>query len=315
MGVRITQSMLLRTAMGNLTRQRSRLARAQEQASSGLRINRPSDDPVGVRLATRLRASQAATDQFLRNIGQSESRLRVMESALGESTEVLRRARELAIQGANDTLDAEARRALAAEVAALHDNLLAQSNTRFTGGHVFGGYASTAPAFSVSGSFVSGGAPPTVSFDGDSNEIEIDVEPGMRVPTTLDGRRVFLGDGDGDGATDAGRENLFDVLESLWQALDSDDPVAVRASLGRLDRAQTQINVERTRVGAVDTRVQSARARLSDAQVELSRRLSDAQDADTAEVLSDLVSQEAALRASLEASARVIQPSLLDFVR
>src|SRR3990172_588315 len=116
MGIRITNSILYRTALSDVSLQRRRLAHTQEQVSSGLRINRLADDPLGVRAATLLKAGLEATDQFGRNIERARVRVRAGETALAETNDVLIRARELALQARNGTNDANALAALAEEV-------------------------------------------------------------------------------------------------------------------------------------------------------------------------------------------------------
>ncbi|MGH0033734.1 MAG: flagellar hook-associated protein FlgL [Myxococcota bacterium] len=311
--MRVTDSMLLRTSLADLNLRREELARVQEQASSGLRINRPSDDPVGVRTATVLRNDVAAAEQMLRNQDRAEVRLGATETALDRALEVVARARELAVAGANGALDAEARLALAAEVAQLHDELVAASNSRSSGGYLFSGFTSDVAPFVPSGPFGSPPAP-SVAFAGDASEVMTEVEPGVRLPVGLDGRRVFLGDGDGNGLPDAGREDVFAVLEGLWEDLQANDQAAVAARLDELDRAQLQLSLERTSVGASTSRLEAARAAISDRQLESTEQLSNIEDADTIAVLSELVEQETALQAALQAMSRVLPPSLMDFL-
>ncbi len=313
--MRVTDSMLQQTLLADTRRARQRLLRTQEQASSGLRINRPSDDPAGASRALALKGSLEQVAQLDRNIGQAEGRLAATDSALEESSQVLIRARELAIQGANGTLDATSRRLLAEEVATLQDRLLAAANRRTGGAHLFAGFASDAPPFTRAGAFGAAPPAPAVSFVGDSNEIEVETEAGTRLATTLDGRRVFLGDGDGDGSPDAGREDLFDVVGDLWEALVSDDAVAVRNTLDRIDASQQQLLGERAKVGARMTRLEAARSERDRLELELRTELSETEDADSFRVYSELVQQETLLAASLDATARVLQPSLLDFLR
>jgi len=310
---RVTGAMMMRNALANLDRARVRLAVTQEQAASQLRINRPSDDPGGASRAAALRAALAETARLRANVDQGRARLSAVEAALGQARDVLARARELAIQGANGTQDATTRAAIAAEIAVLFDELVAAGNADHDGSAVFAGTASDAPAFSTAGSFA-GGSPPLVTFDGSADEIEISIGGGQRVATTLDGRRVFRGDADGDGAPDPGREDLFALLGDLWQALVDDDPAAVAGTLGRLERAQRQLELAVSEVGARGARLETAAERLAGTDVDLRTRLSNVQDADTLRVLSDLVSQETALRAALEATARALPPTLVDFL-
>ncbi len=312
--MRVTNLMLQRSALADVSRARTLLARTQEQASSGLRINRPSDDPVGAREAAALRARLEAVAQLERNVGQADLRLRAADEAFSDVNNILIRARELAIQGANDTLDAQGRLQIAAEVEALHGQLLAVGNVRRGGAHIFSGFASDTAPFVASGPFTPSLPAPSVAFVGDANEVEIEIEEGVRMASTSDGRRVFLGDGDGDGAPDAGKEDLFEVLADLRDALVADDRSATAAVLSRIDVAQTQIGAEQANLGGRAQRLEAALGSLARRRVSLTDRLSQVQDADTIQVYSDLVQHETLLRASLEATARLVQPSLLDFL-
>lgn len=317
MGFRITNAILYRTTLGNVARQRERLVETQERASSGLRVNRPSDDPSAVRTASVLKAALAENDQYSSNVTQARPRVARTESAIANVHELLVRARELALQGANETLDDAAAADLAGEVESLHQAILAEANTRVNGSYVFGGYATTTPAFSASGPFVDGSPAPTVSFDGDPNEIETAVDEGVRLRVTLNGQRVFMGDADGNGLPDAGREDVFDVVADVRDALllpPGQRGDALRATLDRVDTALTQLSSERNAIGAADSQLRRAEDRLAERELLLTEQLSETQDADAAEVFSDLVNQEAALRASLDVTSRVIQPTLMDFL-
>ena len=314
--MRVTQSLLHRIALNDVTAARQRLARTQEQASSGLRVNRPSDDPVATGRIASLSSEGAATDQFLRVVRGVRGRVSAVENALSETNDLLIRLRELAVQGANGTQDAATRRLIADEVAQIHGALVAQSNTNFAGGHLFAGFSSASAPFSVSGGFDPNTATaPTVSFVGDTNEIEVEIDESVRTPVTLNGQRVFTGDANGDNVTDAGSEDVFAVTRELWRALVTNDPAAIRATLDRIDTAGAQIASERSRIGAVDASLDRAERALAKRDVDLEQRISDLRDADLARVVSDMVQQEAALQAGLNAMGRLVQPTLLDFLR
>lgn len=316
MGSRITDSMVQRSALGDVARARRRLARVQEQAASGLRINRPSDDAVGYRMAGTVRSAIQGGEQFLRNHGRAETRIARADTALSETLELLQRARELALQGANGSQiqNGTTRQILAGEVVGLHAELLSSANASNAGEYVFGGFSNNTEPFVVSGAFASGSPPPSVAFIGDSNEIEIEIDTSTRVVTSLDGRRVFQGDSNGDGLVDGGRVDVFDTLASLWAALDANDGAATAVELDRIDAAIKQIQTEQTRLAGSTQRIDAAREGVRDRAVALTSQLSLLEDADTVNVFSELVSRETALQAALQAAARVIQPSLLDFL-
>ncbi len=314
MGMRVTSSILFRSALLDINRVRQKLAQTQERAASGLVINRPSDDPAGMRAVTLLRSELDSVEQYQRNISKLRGKVAGSENAIGNATNIMSRARELAIQGANGTLDAASRQLLAVEVEALHGELLREANSQVSGSYLFAGYASNTQPFVASGPFVDGMPSPTVAFAGDSNEIQVAIGDGVSATVSLDGRRVFMGDADGDAAVDAGREDLFDILADLRDALANDQPSQVVAVVDRIHTATNQISVERTRIGTVQAQMEQQEASLAQQSERLLNRLSEVQDADLAEVLSDLVTQEAALQASLSATTRLIQPSLLDFL-
>jgi len=314
--MRVTQSMIIRSALADLNRARSRLADTQEKAASGLRINRPSDDPGGVSAAMLLKTGIEATDQYQRNISQTRTRLAAGENAVANGTDLMIRAKELAIQGANGTQDASTRRQIAAEIETLHSALLAEGNARIAGGHLFAGFAADAAPFAVAGAFTDNPpASPTVSFVGDANEIQVQIDEAVRVRATANGQRVFLGDGDGDNVTDAGRVDVFQVLATLRDDLMNNNVAGVAASVANLDTALSQFSIERTLFGAALTQLNEIDERLDDRKVDLTTRLSDIEDADIVKVFSDLTNQEVALQASLQTNSRLIQTTLLDFLR
>ncbi len=302
--MRITQSMLSRMNMQQLGLQRSRLSRTQEQASTGRRLNRPSDDPVDYRSTLALKDSMSQTGRYLRSIDLSRTRLRATEEAIADTMEVVGEARALAVQGGNSTNGPDARAALAVQVAQLFDQILDASNAKAPGGgYVFSGVASDVPAFAQTGSFVSGSPPPTVAFEGDGQPIEVEIDEGVTIEVTRSGPQVFQGSVD-----------LFEVMGRLWQGLDQNDTSLIRTAMDDLDLAFDQLSLERAHVGGAETKADSFEDRLSGEEQELISQISLLEDADAYQVFSDLAIQEAALQASLEVTARIQQPTLLDFL-
>lgn len=302
--MRITQSMLSRMNMQQLTIQKGRLARTQEQAATGLRLNRPSDDPVDYRTTLGLKDSVSQTGRYLRSIDLARTRLRATEEAIADAMDVVSEAQALAVQGANETNGPEARAALRVQVEQYFDQILDASNAKAPGGgFVFSGVASDVRAFEQTGSFVSGSPPPTVAFEGDDRAIEVEIDEDVTIEVTRSGQDVFQGSVD-----------LFEVMGRLWQGLDQDDTAMIRTAMDDLDLAFEQLSLERTHVGGAESKADSFEDRLSGEEQELITRVSLLEDVDAYQVYSDLAIQEAALQASLEVTARMQQPTLLDFL-
>ena len=302
--MRITQSMVSRMSLQQLTHQRGRLARTQEQAATGLRLNRPSDDPVDFRSALGLKDSLSQTGRYLRSIDLSRTRLHATEDAIADAAKVVDDAHTLAVQAGNSTNGATARAALRVQVEQFFDEILDASNARAPGGgYVFSGVASDTVAFVQTGSFVSGSPPPTVAFAGDDSAVSVEIDEGVTIEVTRSGRGAFQGPLD-----------VFAVLGQLWQGLDQNDTALINTAMGDLDRAFEHLNLERTHVGGAEAKANSFEQRLRNQEQELATQVSVLEDADAYQVYSDLAAQEAALQASLAVTARIQQPTLLDFL-
>ncbi len=302
--MRITQTMLARMSMQQLTNQRGRLARTQEQAATGLRVNRPSDDPVDYRSALRLKDSVSQTGRYLRSIDLSRTRLHATENAIADAAQVVGEAQALAVRAGNSTNGATARAALRVQVEQFFDEILDASNTRAAGGgYVFSGVASDTVAFVQTGTFVSGSPPPTVAFAGDDSAVSVEIDEGVSIEVTRSGQGAFQGPVD-----------VFAVLGQLWQGLDQNDTALIRTAMGDLTVAFDHLNVERAHIGGAEAKADSFELRLRSQEQELATQVSVLEDADAYQVYSDLAAQEAALQASLEVTARMQQPTLLDFL-
>lgn len=302
--MRITQSMLGRMGIAQLTNQRNRLAQTQEQAATGLRVNRPSDDPVDYRTIQFLKDASSQTGQFLRSIDLARVRLRSTEEGLAGAEEAVSRARAIAVAANNGTnQNDDARAALKAEVEAIFDEVLSFANTRAPGGaYVFSGLASDQPAFTIAGEF-GGGTPPTVTFTGEASTIEVEIDEGVYVEVTRDGEAAFQGGND-----------TFAALSRLWLALDAGNKAELEASLGDIEAAREQLVLERTVLGGSDAKADSFEQRLRLQEQNIASQVSFLEDADAFEVYSDLTAKETALQASLQVNARLLQPTLLNYI-
>lgn len=294
--MRVTASMILRNGVDNLSRARELLAQVQEQASTGLRINRPSDDPVGVRAAAFLKDGISHTTRFQSNVGLARMQIQATEAALADSMDIVIEAETIWSEGINGTTSAEGRRILAGRIDQLLDRLLSNANARVPGGgYLFAGFASTVAPFVA--------APTGATFVGDNNEASVEISIGVRVQVGLDGERVFQGG-----------EDIFNTLASLRDGLLADDDSLIDPIKPRLTASREQLNLERGRIGASDEKADLFEERLSLQSLDLKTQLSLVENIDAFEVFTNLTTQETALQTALQVTSRLIQPSLLDFI-
>src|SRR4051794_587332 len=145
---RVTQHMMSSHSMDAMQTSLSRLAKLQEQLSTGRVLNRPSDSPADTTSAMRIRSSLTDVKQYARNAADGDAWLGQIDSALTSATDQVRRARDLALQGANQgAMGPAAREALATEVDQIREGVLTTANATYLGRPVFGGVTAGSAAY------------------------------------------------------------------------------------------------------------------------------------------------------------------------
>lgn len=292
---RVTQNMMSQRSLQGLHVSLDRLAKLQEQLSTGRVLNRPSDSPTDTTAAMRVRASLAETKQFARNAADGQGWLTQIDSTLQSMVSQTRRARDLALQGVNaGSASTTSREALALEVEQLRDSLISLANTRYLDRPVFGGVTTGTSAYDSDGQYV--GVP---------GQVDRAIAEGVKVRVDVDAATAFGPQG----------ANLFDDLESLSGALRSGDTAGVRAGLDALATGMDRLTSALADVGSRANRIDRAVQRTVDDELALRTSLSEIENVDLPKALVDLHLQEMAYQAALGATARVMQPSLMDFLR
>jgi len=302
--MRITQSMLARVGLDSLNAQRNRLARTQEMAATGLRINRPSDDPVDYRTVLYLKDSLDQSGRFLRSIELSRTRVRTTENALDNAALAVARAKDKGLAARSTTnQSSEARDAFKIEIEGIFDEILSAANARAPGGgYLFSGMSPDVAAFQSTGTF-GPGTTPTVVFTGEASVLEVEIDEGVYIDVTRSGVSAFQGAND-----------VFATLGDLWTAIDQENYTALDGIITDLDAARDNLSLERAELGSAEAKADSFENRLQLQEQELAAQISFLEDADAFEVYSNLTKQEAALQASLQVTSRLLTPTLLDYV-
>ncbi|WP_267237928.1 flagellar hook-associated protein FlgL [Microbacterium abyssi] len=290
----MTASSMTQTAMRHLQSNLSELARLQEQATSQRAFAAPSDDPAAAATALNLHAEQRRNDQYARNIDDGLAWVTTADAAISRSTSLLGRVRDLTVQGANDgALDATAKEAIAVELEGIRDELLAQANTRLLGRSVFAGTSDSA-AFDAT-TYAYSGSP--------TGEVVRRVSDSSSVRVDADGSAVF---GVGD-------ESVFALVGNIIEDLRSGTNVGPR--LNEIDDRRTAMLSAQGAVGARQTQIERAKEAAVQNSVSLESRRAAVEDVDSVEVLVRLQAQELVYRSALAVNARVLQPSLMDFLQ
>jgi flagellar hook-associated protein 3 FlgL len=292
---RVTQGMMMDRSYLSLQTGLSRLAKTQEQLSTGRVLNRPSDSPTDTTNAMRLRASLADQTQYARNAEDGLGRLGQADSTLTSMLDQVRRVKELGMRSVN-TLNQSpaAREALAAEIDQLRAGLIDGANTTYLGRPIFGGIVNGSTAYDASGTFV--GVPGVVQRT---------VDKDVRVTVNVSGPDVFGPDG----------ASLFDTLTALATSVRAGTTATTQTEMAALDTAANRLTFVLADVGSRSNRLERAAQGAKDSVLDLASSLSEIENVDLARATMDLKMQEVAYQAALASTARLVQPSLADFLR
>ncbi|GAA1135975.1 flagellin [Nesterenkonia lutea] len=291
---RVTHGSTVANAQRNLQTAMHRLATVQDKAATLKEISRPSDDPGAAAEAMAVRGEQRAAEQHSRNVDNASGWLTTADSALSTATNLLHQVRDVVMSGANHgALPQAAREALAVQLDNLHGELLNAANSQYMGRSVFAGTSDAAAAFEADG-----------AFNGVENStVNRRVGANTSVRVDADGAAAF-----GEGPT-----SVFALVTSLAEDLRAGASVGPR--LAEVDARLNDVLATQATIGAAHASVLKAENALADQKVTLEARRSGLEDADLAQVALDLQTQELAYRAALASSAKVIQPSLMDYLR
>jgi flagellar hook-associated protein 3 FlgL len=301
---RVTQRMLTDRSLSSVENGLTRMSKAQEQMTTGRRLNRPSDSPTDTTVALRARAGVAQQTQFQRNAQDGISWLSTIDSTIQGTTDQVRRAYTLAVQGANTASNgASASSALADEVDQIKKSLVDFSNTQYLGRPIFGGTTTSGAAFTMDGAGV-------VTYTGNGNTAAGQVNRRVGVDSVVrvdsDGTKVFGADGD----------NVFDHLTALSTALRTvpADSAGIEQGIAALQADMDRLSSAAADEGARMNQINQASTVASATQLALQKTQSDVEDVDVAQATIELQTQTNAYQAALMAVSKTSQRSLLDFL-
>jgi flagellar hook-associated protein 3 FlgL len=294
--MRITNGMLITNMMRNYNKNMKDLAKLQEHLASGKKILRPSDDPVAISRSLKLKADLAYNKQYVSNTDNALSWLESTELALKDLGDVLQRVRELAVKAGSGSLSLEDRAAIADEIQQLQNHVVQLGNATYADRYIFAGYKTDQPAFAEQGN--------QLVYQGDNGKIAYETGVGSRIDVNVIG---------GDGGAEI--DKIYDVLERFKNDLMDPANPELDGYIGEIDQRIIQVLSLRSEAGAKVNRFELIRARLKDEEINFTNLLSQNEDADIAEIIVWFKEAENVYRASLATGARIIMPTLIDFLR
>lgn len=291
--MRVTDRQLFQNAAREAQASKSRVEAARREVSSGLRVEKPEDDPAAASLIALTRQQGDREDALTKAMGAAFDELRSTDGALSGVGEALSRARELAVQLSNATYSANERAGAAKEIDGLRATVIGLMNTKAGHRYVFGGYQDDAPPFTQAGAYV-----------GDTGVRQVEVAPGVLVDASVRADVAVSGVGGG--------VDVLALLQTLSTALSANNVGQIQGTLDGLDTGIRQIALARSTVGSSQLVLEAGTTAAMTAGLAAETRRANLSDADLIGASVRLAQAQQALDASLTAAAKSFQLSLLN---
>ncbi|WP_374149319.1 flagellar hook-associated protein FlgL [Priestia megaterium] len=293
--MRVTQGMLAANSLKQISNSYNKLETLQNQLSTGKKITRPSDDPVVATKGMAYRSNLSEVNQYKRNLTEAQSWFDSSESGLEQVNSILQRTKELVVQGLNGTNESDDRQAIAREIEQLKLDYMQVGNTQVAGNYIFNGVkVGTAP--------ISENASGMIESNINLDPFSVEVSKGIQLRVNIHPENIF-----GQGA--------FDLMNNVQTAFEQNDVNSLKDLSTQVDTQLSTLLAERSELGARSNRLELIENRLDSQEITATKMLSNNEDADIEQVITDLTAQESVHRAALGVGAQIIQPTLLDFLR
>lgn len=333
--MRVTNQMMSRNVVNNIQSNMSKLDKTNDKLSRGTKINSPGDDPTGAIKTMAYKSTLNEIEKFTVNAQNAKNFLSFTDVGLGQVGDVIQRIRELTVQASTETFEQTARDSMAAEINELLDQVVSISNSKIGDKYVYAGFNTLVQPFTVkkgeelqkengtepSLTDVNGNVRENINaknivkvdYTGDSGKLLAEIDKGVVVEYNIPGNKVFMDE----------KNNLVDTIIKLRDEILKGNTVEDKAKsgttvtneLGNLDRNLDLVMRYRAEVGAKMKRMDQVDQRLKDNKLSMTDLLSKTVDTDITETISDLKVQESVQRMSLAVGAKVIQPTLVDFLK
>lgn len=311
MAMRITNNMIISRNLMNQQTNLFNMNKLYEDISSTRSLHRPSDDPIRVTRTLRFSSDIRLNDQYQDNISYAKSWLETTDGSLKEINSILHRARELAVQGANGTMTDEDTQKIKQEIEELESHLITVANQTLTGRRIFSGFRTDKdllinnPGVADHGEFNF----TTTELDELKNQkIEVKIGDQQRLAINITGDKIFkIGAGN--------KPKIIEVINTLKDELEAGNSANISTSIGEIDDCLKDLLETRGEVGAKVKTIEVIEDRMTDDSMNLKKLLSQTRDTDMAAAYTQFMSYEAIYRASLAVAGRIIQPTLIDFIR
>jgi|TARA_B110000977_G_C11008799_1_gene466831 flagellar hook-associated protein 3 FlgL len=308
--MRVTQAGFYNQASQQMREQQAKVFETQAQLSSGKKLQQPSDDPALATAINNLKSQIDVNQRYLSNLNHMQDTLKMQESTVAGSLDLVSRIKELSIQGANDTYSDSDRKTMSIEVKELIAALADLGNTRGTdGAYLFSGYSQGQAPFASS----STGA---VTYTGSTDSLKVMVDDGRSMQLGISGSDIFGSVEHLNTSTGAtSRIDLFATLNNMHSALLTNNGDAIRESLDKVSSVHEHVIAQQSNIGSRMKRVETLTHAVEDKDYTYKVLQSNMEDLDYIEAASRLKNQSLALQAGQQTFTKLSDLSLFKYIR
>ncbi len=274
--------------------------KAVQEVATGKRVNVPSDDPAAAAELVQNLALSSQTDQYLQNTSSVEGLLQTADSALSSVVTALNQAIGLGVQGSTGTLSSSNRQAVVQQLQGVFAQVVQLANSSYEGSYIFAGTATTAPPYVLDPTQTDG-----VTYNGNTGVNSVDIANGRSIQVNVPGTQVFQSPG-GD---------VMGSLQQLITALQSGNTTASGTATTQLKTALDSLSQQRVFYGNAINQLTSNQSFLQQEKVNLQTQQNDLVGIDPAQAATNLSQAEMAYNSGLAAAAKVLPPSLMDYLK
>ena len=307
--MKISTHLLFDRGSSQMSSVQTQLTQSQAQLAQGKQILNASDAPNQAATIQRLKSILNKQDSYKSSLETVKARLQGEDTALKSVSDLLVRAKEVAVQGANDTLSAVDRKALGTEMQALRDQLLSLANTKDNNGNfLFSGSRVKQAAFveTANGSPV---------YMGDQTRMNVRVGDQRSIPVNRTGTDAFVPVPRTDTDGKVIGIGFFQSIDNLIAGLNNSNGNDIRRGVGELDVLQQGVSLAHAQIGTNLNVVEQQTSVLEDTSLNLKTTLSSIEDLDYASAITKMNQQMMSLEAAQASFAKVSQLNLFNFIK
>ncbi|BBP92610.1 flagellar hook-associated protein 3 [Bacillus safensis] len=285
--MRVTQGMISQNSLRNISKSYEKLSKINEQAQTGKRFTKTSDDPVAAVKSLQYSTALFRNEQYKNNLNEAQNWIDTSETSVTEIIDIMSNIRDKVLDAANGTKQPEDLAAIGVEIGQMKNQIIDAMNTQMLGKFVFNGTNTNVKPVveNADGTY-------TFNFENytDANAVQANISDGITLNVNSNPISAFGGQANG--------QNVIEMLTDLENSLKNGTFANSDDALGSIDQFKEVMSAERSDLGARSNRVDLVGSRLTSQFQVLKNAKSDNEDVESEKAILDLLQQETVNRAA-----------------